>query len=134
MLRLFCVSDCSIFFEFVICYQNKIFVFYFEVNCVKVFSMEGQFEFNIGNIFKLVLEDRNGVLNGFFGFFVDKYGNLIVCDFYNRRFQLFILDGLFVSKIEKQFRQGVGLYLVVVLNDNRVLMIDILGYFIYVFQ
>lgn len=134
MLRSFSAPDCSTSPEFAICHQNKIFVSYFEANCVKVFSMEGQFEFNIGNISKLASEDRNGVLNGPLGLSVDKHGNLIVCDFHNRRLQLFTPDGLFVSKIEKQFRQGVGPYSVAVLNDSRVLMIDILGHSIHVFQ
>lgn len=96
--------------------------------------MEGQFEFNIGNISKLASKDRNGVLNGPLGLSADKHGNLIVCNFLNGRLQLFAPDGLFVSKIEKQFSQGVGPYSVAVLNDSRVLMIDILGHSIHVFQ
>lgn len=132
LLRSFSAPDCGTSPEFAICHQNKIFVSYFEANCVKVFSVEGQFAFNIGNISKLI--DRDGVLNGPLGLSVDKDGNLIVCDFHNRRLQLFTPDGLFISKIEQQLRQSVGPYSVAVLNDSRVLMIDILGHSIHVFQ
>lgn len=137
MLRSFSAPDCSTSPEFAICHQNKIFASYFEANCIKVFSMEGQFAFNIGNttcISKLASKDRNGVLNGPRGLSADKHGNLIVCDFLNSRLQLFTPDGLFVSTIEKQLRQGVGPYSVAVLNDGRMLMIDILGHSIHVFQ
>ena len=134
LLRSFSAPDCGTSPEFAIFHQNKIFVSYFEANCIKVFSVEGQFAFNIGNISKLASKDRDGVLNGPLGLSADKHGNLIVCDFLNKRLQLFTPDGLFISKIEKQLRQGVGPYSVAVLNDSRVLMIDILGHSIHVFQ
>lgn len=134
LLRSFSAPDCGTSPEFAICYQNKIFVSYFEANCVKVFSVEGQFAFNIGNISKLTSKDRDGVLNGPLGLSVDKHGKLIVCDFRNRRLQLFTPDGMFISKIEQQLKQGVGPYSVAVSNDSRVLMIDILRHSIHVFQ
>lgn len=135
MLRSFSALDCGTSPEFAICHQNKIFVSYFEANCVKVFSMEGQLAFNIGNISKnMASRGRDGVLNGPLGLSTDKHGNLIVCDFHNRRLQLFTPDGLFISKIERQLRPGVGPYSVAAMNDSRVLMIDILGHSVHVFQ
>lgn len=132
LLRFFSAPDCGTSPEFAICHQNKIFVSYFEANCIKVFSMEGNFVFNIGN--KLGSKDHDGTLIGPLGLAVDKHGNLIVCDFHNKRLQLFMPDGRFISKIEQQLKEGVGPYAVAVSNDNEVFMIDILGHSILVFQ
>lgn len=132
LLRSFSAPDCSTSPDFAICHQNKIFVSYFEANCIKVFSVEGNFAFNIGN--KLGSKDNDGMLIGPLGLAVDKHGNLIVCDFHNKRLQLFTPDGQFISKIEQQLKEGMGPYAVAVSNDNHVFMIDILGHSIHVFQ
>lgn len=131
LLRSFGAPDCGISPEFAICHQNQIFVSYFEANCVKVFSMEGHFAFNIGN--RPGKKDRDGQLIGPLGLAIDKHGSLIVCDIHNKRLQLFTTDGRFLSKIE-ELKNGVGPYAVAVSNDNHVLMIDILGHTIHVFQ
>lgn len=130
LLRSFSAPDCDTSPQFAVYHQNKIFVSYFEANCVKVFSMKGNFAFNIGN--KLGSKDRDGLLIGPLGLAIDKHGYLIVCDFHNKRLQLFTSDGRFMSKIE--LPHNVAPHAVAVANDNCLLMIDILGHAINVFQ
>ena len=125
LLRSFCAPDCDTSPEFAIYHQNKIFVSYFEAHCIKVFSTGGHFAYNIGNKVTSIAP---------LGLATDKYDNLIICDFHNKRLQLFTLDGTFVSKIEQGIDEAAAPYAVAVSNDNHVFMIDILGHSIHVFQ
>ena len=100
LLRSFSSPDCGTSPEIAICHQNKIFVSYFEANCVKVFTMEGNFAFNIGNTCNLGSKDRDGLLIGPLGLAIDKHSNLIVCDFHNKRLQLFTKDGRFIIVLQ----------------------------------
>ena len=97
LLQSFSAPDCDESPWFAIFHQDRFFVSYDGVRCVKVFSKEGEFCYNIGGEGPRVRQ-----LNGPFGFVVDKYNNLIVCDYDNKRLQAFTLDGEFVN-IEDQF-------------------------------
>ena len=72
---------------------NRYFVSYFDGNCIKVFSEQGDFLYQFG---------REGTRDGEFdcptGLAVDKSGRLVVCDNKNNRIQLFQLDGTFCCK------------------------------------
>ena len=72
----------------------------FVVSCysrpnVKVFSNDGVFLYNIGTH-----GSGDGQLHNPSGLAVDRFSNLVVCDFGNTRLQIFTLDGKLVSKIQ----------------------------------
>ena len=131
LLISFSAPDCHTSPEFAICHQNKIFVSYFEENCVKVFDTEGQFLFDIGR-------DRSGVDNGQLigplGLAIDNYDQLVVCNFHNRKLRLFTLDGKFVGNIPEPDNASYTPHSVAVSNEGHVLVIDILGHSVQVFK
>ena len=97
LLQSFRASDCDESLCYAVYHQDRFFVSDTKANCIKVFSMEGKFLYNIGSE-----GSDDGQLNRPIGLAIDKFNNLIVCDNGNRRLQIFRLDGKFVSKIEKQ--------------------------------
>ena len=93
---------------------NRYFVSYFNGNCIKVFSEQGDFLYQFG---------RKGTGDGEFdspvGLAVDKSGRLVVCDINNHCIQLFQLDGTFCCK----FGRGPSFYRpasVAVLSDGKI--------------
>ncbi|XP_068726650.1 E3 ubiquitin-protein ligase TRIM71-like [Montipora capricornis] len=99
LLQSFSAPDRDKFPDYAIYHQNKFFVSYLFVNCVKVFDKTGVCLHDIG---------CKGSNDGQFkhgpnGLVIDKYNQLIVCDVGNRRLQLFTLSGTFLSKIDGQY-------------------------------
>ena len=92
-LQSFRTSDCDESLWCVVYHQDRFFVSDAKANCIKVFSKEGKFLYNIGSE-----GSGDGQLNNPLGLAIDKFNNLIVCDTGNRRLQIFGLDGTFVTK------------------------------------
>lgn len=91
LIKCFSTPDCDEAPWFAIFHQDRFFASYDGLGCVKVFNKEGVFCRNIG------MEGPHARrLDGPFGFAVDKYNNLIVCDYESKRLQVFTLDGKYV--------------------------------------
>ena len=93
LLQSFRASDCDESLFCVVYHQDRFFVSDAKANCIKVFSEEGKFLYNIGSE-----GSGDGQLIHPCGLVIDKFNNLIVCDAGNRRLQIFGLDGTFVTK------------------------------------
>ena len=113
LLQCFHASD---FDESLMCalyHRDTFFVSDQGAHCVKVFSKEGKFLYNIGS---------EGSGDGQFiypaGLAIDKFNNLIVCDNENSTLQLFTLDGKFVTKKEQYFLKNGGAPGYVALSNN----------------
>ena len=130
LLQSFRASDRDNSLYCAVYHQDRFFVSDAEANCVKVFSKEGKFLYNIGSE-----GPGDGQLNGPVGLAIDKFNNLIVCDGRNRRLQIFRLDGTFVTKIEEHFSKDnrTPAY-VTVASDGLVFVTDNLKDCVYVFQ
>ena len=80
-------------------HHDMFFVSYNLADCVKVFNKEGVFLYNIGT---------EGSGEGQFshprGLVVDSFDNLIVCDFGNKRLQMFTLDGKFLTSFGQEIQ------------------------------
>ena len=81
--------------SFAVSHQDIFVVSYYWRHSVKVFSKNGEFLHSIGTP-----GSDDGQLCNPVGLAVDSYSNLVVCDFGNRRLQIFTLDGNLVSIIE----------------------------------
>jgi len=130
LLLSFRASDCDQSLFCAVYHQDRFFVSDNKANCIKVFSKEGKFLYNIGS-----QGTGDGQLKGPAGLAIDKFNNLIVCDVENRRLQIFGLDGKFVTKIDKHFLKDAGTpWSVGMSNNGKVFVIDILKGCVYVFQ
>ena len=130
LLQSFHATDCDKSLYCAVYHQDRFFVSDAKANCIKVFSEEGKFLYNIGSE-----GPGDGQLNHPTGVAIDKFNNLIVCDRDNRRLQIFRLDGTFVTKIEEHFSKDGGiLHYVAVSNDGHVLVIDVSNDCVHVFQ
>ena len=111
---------------FAVYHQDMFFVSYGGTHCVKVFSKEGVFLYDIGSE-----GSGDGQLNEPTGLTIDKFNNLIVCDRGNNRLQVFSLDGKFVNSVN----EGLKLPCSVAINkDGNVLVCDWRKYCIHVLQ
>lgn len=91
LLQCFSAPDCDEAPWFAIFHQDRFFASYEGLRCVKVFNKEGVFSHNIG-----MEGPRARHLSGPFGLVVDKYNNLVVCDYESKQLQIFTLDGEYV--------------------------------------
>ena len=82
---------------FAIHHQGLFFVCYDSLHCVKVFSDEGQFLYEIG-----CKGTGDGQLRCPGGLAIDKLNNLVVCDKENNRLQFFSLEGKFVNSVTRE--------------------------------
>ena len=111
-------------------HQDRFVVSDYNANCIKVFSKEGKFLYNIGS-----QGTGDGQLNHPIGLAIDKFNNLIVCDEENKRLQIFRLDGTFVTEIVEHLFKGVRTpTYVAVSNDGHVLVTDFCNNCVHVFQ
>ena len=110
-------------------HQDKFFVSYDAVHCVKVFNKEGIFLYNIGSE-----GSGDGQLIYPTGLAIDKFNHLIVCDSGNNRLQVFTLDGKFLTKVEQSFVENSYLYYAAVDNNGHVLVVDHDLNCVYVFE
>ena len=131
LLQSFRASDCDHSLWCAVYHQDRFFVSDVNASCIKVFSKEGKFLYNIGN-----QGTGDGQLNRPVGLAINKFNHhLIVCDAGNRRVQIFTLDGKFVTKIAKQYlKDDSGPWFVSVSNNGNVLITDYLKHCVYVLQ
>ena len=130
LLQSFRASDCDKSLSCALNHQDTFFVSDTMAHCVKVFSKEGKFLYNIGSE-----GSGDGQFNYPAGLAIDKFNNLIVCDVGNVRLQLFTLDGKFVTKIKQHFlERGAHPYFVATSNDGPVFVTDCANYCVCVFQ
>ena len=83
---------------FAVHHQSMFFVSYASLHCVKTFSDEGQFLYEIG-----CKGTGDGQLRSPQGLVIDKLNNLVVCDTNNKRFQVFSLEGKFLNSVTGNF-------------------------------
>jgi len=81
--------------SFAIHHEDRFFVSFPETRCVKVFSDDGGFLYNIGTSSRVNVQLSRPV-----GLAIDKFNKLIVCDSDGCRLQVFTLDGRHVRCIE----------------------------------
>ena len=126
LLQSFSAPDCDASPWFAVCHQDMFFVSYGWAHCVKMFSKEGVFLYDIGSG-----GSGDGQLKQPDGLTIDKFNNLIVCDRGNRRLQVFSLDGKFVNLANEglQFTSSVAIN-----KDGNVLVCDSRKHCIHVFQ
>ena len=130
LLQSFRASDCDDSLYCVVYHQGRFFVSDVKADCVKMFSEEGKFLYNIGSG-----GFGDGQLNHPVGLVIDKFNNLIVCDTGNGRLQIFGLNGTFVTKIEKPSSEEDSFPWSVAMPDNgNVFATDLLNDCVCVFQ
>ena len=130
LLQTFRASDCDRSLYRAVYHQDRFFVSDIEANCIKVFSKEGKFLYNIDSE-----GSGDGQLDHPVGLAIDKFNNLIVCDAGNRRLQIFGLDGTFVTKTKKPFsKDGSCPWSVAMSNNGNVFVTDISNHCVLVFQ
>ena len=87
---------------FAVYHQGMFFVSYANLHCVKTFSDDGQFLYEIG-----CKGTGDGQLRSPQGLVIDKLNNLVVCDTNNKRLQVFSLEGKFLNSVtEEDSRTG----------------------------
>ena len=99
LLQSFRAPGCDASPSFAVYHQDMFFVSYGWAHCVKVFSKEGMFLYDIGSE-----RSGDGWLNRPAGLAIDKFNNLIVCDCGNNSLQVFTLDGKFLYTIQQQIK------------------------------
>ncbi|XP_020629104.1 tripartite motif-containing protein 3-like, partial [Orbicella faveolata] len=130
LLQSFRASDRAKSLYCAVYHQDRFFVSDANANCIKVFSKEGKFLYNIGS-----QGTGDGQLKGPVGLAIDKFNNLIVCDVDNRRLQIFGLDGKFVTKIDKHFpKDDSAPWSVAMSNNGKVFVTDFFKACVCVFQ
>ena len=100
LMQSFSAPDCNNVPGRVFYHHDMFFVSYCWNHCVKVFSKEGKFLYNIG-----CKGSGEGQLRSPEGLVVDAFDNLIVCDSENSRIQMFTLDGKFLSSFGHGMRE-----------------------------
>ena len=88
--------------SFAIHHQDRFFVSFPKTRCVKVFSEDGDFLYDIGTS-----REVNEQLIRPFGLAIDKLNRLIICDSDGCRLQVFTLNGRHVTSIENRDMQWV---------------------------
>ena len=96
-LQSFSPPECSETAEFIFYHNGKFFASYQREDCVKVYSDEGKFLYDIGSS-----GSGDGEMIAPVGLAVDKYNQLIVCDAGNQRVQVFTLDGKYLYTITEE--------------------------------
>ena len=126
LLQPFSAPDCDYFPLFAVYHQDMFFVSYAWAHCVKVFSKEGVFLYDIGSE-----GSGDGQLKQPAGLSIDKFNNLIVCDSGNSRLQVFSLDGKFVNSVNEGLKVP---YCIAINKDGNLLVCDWSKHCIHVFQ
>ena len=110
-------------------HHNMFFVSYPWAGNVKVFTENGTFLKSIGG-----LESDNGQLSRPVGLAIDRFDNLVVCDYDKARLQIFNPEGEFVSRIEGQNIELSNPRSVAVSSTGRLFVIDLASPFVHVFH
>ena len=112
-----------------VCHQNMFFVSYPVAGCVKVFSEDGGCLRSIG-----MSESDDGRLTLPLGLAIDRFNNLVVCDYVKRRLQIFTVDGKFVNSIEGQHTGLCEPYSVAVSSTGQLFVTDVDRNRLHIFQ
>ena len=112
---------------FALSHQDRFFVSYTYDYRLKVFNNEGEFLYNIG-------KDGPGKLHFPAGLAVDKFNNLLVCDYYRGNVHVFTLEGKFVNLIKRQSTKLRHPRAVAVSNDGQVFIADQGEHCVHIFQ
>ena len=110
-------------------HHNMFFVSYPWAGNVKVFTENGTFLKSIGG-----LESDNGQLSRPVGLAIDRFDNLVVCDYDKARLQIFNPEGEFVSRIEGQNIELSNPRSVAVSSTGRLFVIDLARHCVHVFH
>ena len=105
--------------SFAIHHRNKFFVSYPEAHCVKVFSDNGMFLYDIG-----AKGSKREKLGKPLGLAMDRFNNLVVCDSNKSRLQVYKPDGRHVATIEGENSQLVSPQFVAVSKDGHLFVTD----------
>lgn len=128
LLPSFSAPDCDKSPKFAVYHQDRFFVSFDDIHCIKVFSKDGVFLNDIGSE-----GSGDGQLKKPSGLAIDKFNNLIICDKGNRRLQIFSLDGKFLNSVvlESILEHPTS---VAVTENGRLLVCDYISDCIFVFQ
>ena len=99
LLQSFSDQDCNTGPGFVFYHHDMFFVSYYWAHCVKVFSKKGVFLYNIGSE-----GFGEGQCKHPWGLVVDAFDSLIVCDYRNKRLQMFTMDGKFLTSFAREMQ------------------------------
>ena len=99
LLQSFSDQDCNAGPSYVFYHHDMFFVSYPWADCVKVFSQEGVFLYNIGSE-----GSGEGQFKHPWGLVVSAFDNLIVCDSRNSRIQMFTLHGKFLTSFGHEIK------------------------------
>ena len=113
----------------IIYHQEMFFASFPMKHVVKVYNKEGVFLYDIGSE-----GFGEGKLYYPHGLAIDKFNNLIVCDFGNTPLQVFTLNGQFVNTIDKRETKLLRLHSVAVSKTERVYVTDFGKNCVHVFQ
>ena len=105
--------------SFAIHHRNKFFVSYPEAHCVKVFSDNGMFLYDIG-----AKGSKREKLGKPLGLAMDRFNNLVVCDSNKSRLQVYKPDGRHVATVEGKTSKLVSPQFVAVSKDGHLFVTD----------
>ena len=109
---------------FAVQHQGMFLASYGGDDCVvKVFNKEGRFLYNIGSAHAQLRLPR--------GMAIDKFNNLVVCDSYNSKLQIFTLDGKFLGSVNEEMEHPLS---VAVSMRAELLVCDLEARCIHVYQ
>ena len=105
---------------FTVYHQEKLFVSYHNADCVSVFNVGATLLYSIGRE-----GSGDGQLSYPAGLAIDRFNNLVVCDYGNGRLQVFTPDGKFLNKMEGSVTHLGSPWSVAVSTDGRVFVTDL---------
>ena len=109
-------------------HQNKFYVSYPGVHCIKVFDKTGVYIHDIG-----CEGSSNGQFNYPVGLVIDKLNQLIVCDVNNQRLQVFTLSGKFLRKFNGEYFNNNKPWCAALNNNGNLIVADQFGNCIFVY-
>lgn len=118
LLQCFSPPDCQETAEFICYHSGMFFASYQREHCVKVFSDEGEFLYDVG-----CYGSRNGEFINPVGVAVDSFNQLIVCDTGNRRVQVLTLKGNALYSIPEEIIENP--WFVTVSSNGDLLITDV---------
>jgi len=127
LLQCFRALDCDEHPCSALSHRDRFYISYVFAECVKVFSNEGQFLYDIGTGGPGKLH-RPGELA------VDKFNNLLVCDSKGGIVKVFTLEGKFINSIKGQATEFKKPSAVAVSNVGQVFITDFGKHCVHVFE
>jgi len=115
--------------NYAVCHQDKFVVSYYWADNVKIFSKDGLFMYSIGTP-----GSGDGQLCRPAGLTIDRFSNLVVCDSYNSRLQIFAIDGKFLSTIGGGHTSLKAPCSVAVSPTGQLFVTDVIKHCVHVFQ